>query len=174
MEISMYKLITLALMMWGSLASAQQGYPLDQEMTSSFGANRSVEMSCKVSKVGANYVYMYSIKNKSTTPIKVKWDVMNQAMYFGHNLDLLLELEPDENVVFTLEHPEPPVQTSGRVTTFYLTSSDQLVKMIKGSANFPKNMDIGISKKSLYNSESGSGYGALPKTWVYPNFNRVR
>lgn len=170
----MYKLIALALMMVGGLASAQQGYPLDQEMTSSFGANRSVEMSCKVSKVGANYIYMYSIKNKSSTPIKVKWDLMSQAMYFGHNLDLLLELEPDENVVFTLEHPEPPVQTSGRVTTFYLTESDKLVKMIKQTPNTPKEMKIEISKKTLYNSESGSGYGALPKTFVYPNFNRGR
>ena len=170
----MYKLIVLALMMVGGLAFAQPQYPLDQELTSGFGANCQVEMSCKVSKVGANYIYMYSIKNKSRIPIKVKWDVMSQAMYFGHNLDLLLELEPDENVVFTLEHPEPPAQTSGRVTTFYLTESDKLVKMIQKTPDMPKGMKIEISKKTLYNSESGSGHGALPKTWVYPNFNRVR
>lgn len=170
----MYKLIALALMMVGGLASAQPGYPLDQEMTSSFGANRSVEMSCKVSKVGTNYIYMYSIKNKSSTPIKVKWDVMNQAMYFGRNIDLLLELEPDENVVFTLEHPEPPVQSRGTVTTFYLTESAELVKMIQKTPDVPKGMKIEISKKAIYNSESGSGYGALPKTWVYPPNFRIR
>ena len=95
---------------------------------------------------------------------------MSQAMYFGHNIDLMLDLEPDENVVFTLEHPDPPVQTTGGVTAFYLTTTEKVEKLVSQTPQVPKNMRVVISKKTLYNSESGSGHGALPKSWVYPNF----
>jgi len=150
-----------------SLLVAQTPYPLDQEMKSSFGGdNSSIEMSCKVSKVGDGYVYMYSIKNTGKTAAKVKWDVINQAMYFGNNIELLLDLQPDENAVFTLEHPDPPIQSYGKVTSFYLTDNAKIEKLVTKTPDLPKGMRIEISKKSLYNSSSGSGYGALPKSFV--------
>lgn len=144
--------------------------PLDQELKSSFSGNSSVEMSCKVTKVGDNYVYMYSIKNKGKTSIKVKWDIVSQAMYNGNIIDLMFDLEPDENVVCTLEHPDPPVQINGKVTSFYLTTNDKVEKLVKNTPELPKGMKIEISKKTLYNSESGLGYGALPKSFIYPTF----
>jgi hypothetical protein len=163
-----------ALAMFTALLIAQPQPPLDQELTSSFKGNGSIEMSCKVTKVGEIHVYMYSIKNKGKTPIKVKWDIISQAMYFGNVIDLMLDLEPDENVVFTLEHPDPPVQINGRVTSFYLTTNDKVEKLVKNTPDLPKGIKIEISKKTLYNSETGLGYGALPKSFVYPNFNRGR
>ena len=162
----MYKLIALALMMIGGLASAQQDYPLDQEMKSAFGSNsRSLAMTCKVTKVGKVYVYLYSIKNTSNKPMKVKWDIVSRVMYFGGGLDVMFDLEPDENAVFTLEHPEPPVQAFGEVTAFYLTTHDAIANMVK-TPELPKEMKVATSKKFVYNSTSGTG--ALPKSWVMP------
>lgn len=158
-----------ALIMFSSLLVLQPIYPLDQELESSFRGQCSVKMICKVTKVGDIYVYMYSIKNTGSKPTKVKWDLVSQAMYFGNIIDLIIDLEPDENVVFTLEHPDSPVQTQGRVTSFYLTSNDKIEKLIARTPDIPKGMKIEISKKVIYNSESGSGQGALPKSWVYPN-----
>lgn len=148
--------------------------PLDQELESSFGGQCSVKMACKVTKVGEVYVYMYSIKNTGKQATKVKWDVVSQAMYFGRNIDLMIDLEPDENVVFTLEHPDPPVQIYGRVTIYYLTSSSSLKELIIKTPEIPKNMKVEISKKTIYNSESGSGLGILPKSFVYPSQPRSR
>ncbi len=159
-------------LMGGLLTALQPAYPLDQELESSFSGRVSVKMSCKVTKVGEVYCYMYSIKNTSSKPARVKWDLISQAMYFGHNLDLMIDLEPDENVVFTLEHPDPPIATYGRVTSYYLTNSTKLEKMIQKTPEIPKNMRIEISKKTLYSSESGSGHGALPKSFL-PN-GRIR
>jgi hypothetical protein len=164
----MHKLIAGLLVMFGGIVFAQQGYPLDQEMTSVLSGVCSIETSCKVTKVGESYVYMYSIKNKGKVPIKVKWDTISQAMCFGQTLDLLIELAPDENVVFTLEHPDPPVMSHGRLTGFYLTTGDKVAKLLKGTPDLPKSMKIEISKRSFYSSESGSGHGALPKSFVYP------
>lgn len=158
-----------ALVMFASLLVAQQNYPLDQELSSSFTGACSVEMTCKVTKVGNTYVYMYSIKNKGTNPIKVKWDTISKAMYFGHGLDLLIDLEPDENVVFTLEHPDPPVMSRDKVTAFYLTTNEKIAKLVTQTPEIPKGIKIEISKKAIYNSESGGGQGALPQSFVFPN-----
>lgn len=158
--------------MIATAATMQPSYPLDQELESSFAGRCSVKMVCKVTKVGDVYVYMYSIKNTSNKPVKVRWDTISQAMYFGHNMELMLELEPDENAVFTLEHPDPPVHTAGRVTAFYLTTNEKVANLVKRTPEIPKGMKIEISKKAIYNSESGSGHGALPKSFVYPG--RVR
>src|ERR1051325_5236149 len=97
------------------LAVAQQ-WPLDQELKSSFSGSCSVEMVCKVTKSDDVYTYMYSIKNKGDKPIKVKWDIASKAVHFGNVIDVLIDLEPDENVVFTLQNPDPPALTHGTVT----------------------------------------------------------
>lgn len=169
----MYYVLALAasLLFFGHL-NAQQTYPLDQQLTSAFGGKCSLEMTCKVTKVGDMYVYLYSIKNKGNKPIKVKWDTVSKAMYFGNSIDIMLDLEPDENAVFTLEHPDPPLQVYEQVTAFYLTTNEEVVKLVKGTPELPKGMRVEISKKSVYNSESGTGYGALPKSWVMPNPRR--
>ena len=99
------------------LTVSQVQYQLDEELKSGFdGGTCSVQMSCKVTKTGDVYTYMYSAKNKGNKPIKFKWDTMSQAIYFGHNIDVMIDLDPEENVIFTLQHPDPPVQTTGKAT----------------------------------------------------------
>lgn len=149
-----------------SLLVAAQDYPLDKEMTSSFRGQCSVEMTCKVTKAGSTYTYMYSVKNKGEKTIKFKWDIISQAMYFGHNIELMIDLEPGENAVFTLLHPDPPVQSYGLATAFYLTTNEKLEKLVAQTPQILKGVKIEISKKTIYNSESGNGHGALPKSYT--------
>lgn len=150
------------------LAVQTPQFPLDQELTSSFSGACNVEITCKVVKTDNVYTYMYSIKNKGTKPIKVKWDMLSRAAHFGNLIDVLIDLEPDENVVFTLQHPDPPTQTHEKATAFFLTTDEKMEKLVKATPDLPKELKIKISKKSFYASEAGSGYGALPKSWVFP------
>jgi hypothetical protein len=162
-----------ALAMFTMLIVAQQPFPLDQELKSDFSSGEcSVEMVCKVTKVGESHTYMYSVKNKGDKTIKFRWDIVSQAMYFGHNIELMLDLEPGENVVFTLDHPDPPMYSQGKATGFYLTTADKIEKLIKNTPDLPKGVKIEISKKALYNSGSGYGVGALPKSFTLMNRGR--
>ena len=153
------------------VVAVQSPYPLDQELKSSFSGSCDIEMNCKVTKTADVYTYMYSIKNKGTKPIKVKWDITSKAVHLGNVIDLLVDLEPNENIVFTLQHPDPPATTGGRVTIFYLTTDRDVEKLVRGIPEVPKELRIKISKKSIYSSESGIGNGALPQSWVHPKRN---
>jgi len=157
-----------ALTMATLLIVASAPYPLDEELKSSFSGTCHVEMSCKVIKTGDVYTYMYSVKNKGDKSIRFKWDIINQAMCFGHNLELMIDLDPDENAIFTLQHPDPPIQVRGRATAFYLTTNSKVEMLVKQTPELPKGIKIDISKQKVYNSESGAGHGALPKSFVHP------
>ncbi|NIQ17110.1 MAG: hypothetical protein GTO02_22820, partial [Candidatus Dadabacteria bacterium] len=150
------------------LTTATQDFPLNKDMKSKLAGNGcSVETVCKVTRAKDVYVYMYSIRNTGDKPIKTTWFVTNMAMYFGHNFELLVELKPNENAVFTLEHPDPPVPVNGAITLFYLTSKEEIEKMIAQTPDLPKKMKVIVSDGLFHWSTGGSGMGALPKSFVY-------
>lgn len=149
------------------LLGLQQEFPLDQELKSSFANDPvSVELICKVVKTGDSYTYMYSIKNKGKKKIRVKWETLNKAMAFGGNLDMVYELEPNENLNFILEHPDPPVTAWGTATAFYLTNKAEFNKTITMLPNVPKGVKMNIPNKPFLQSTTGGTSAALPSSYL--------
>jgi len=145
----------------------QPEFPLDQELKSGFGnGDVSVELICKVVKTGDSYTYMYSIKNKGKKKIRVKWETLNKAMAFGGNLDMIYELDPNENLNFILEHPDPPVATWGNAKAFYLTDKEEFNKTLEMLPNVPKGVKMKIPNKSFLQSSSGGSNAALPSSYT--------
>jgi|SRR5581483_10252140 len=148
-----------------TILAVAQTWPLDQEMRSSFSDNNaSVEMVCKVVKTNDVYTYMYSIKNKSKQYVKFKSDIINKAMYFGKNVELLIGLDPEENVVFTLQHPDPPTETYERATVFYIGDKEKIEN--RKLPQLPKGFKITISAKLIYKSHTVDTLGVLPKSYI--------
>ena len=143
-------------------------FPLDEEVKSNLGNdNYRVEFTCKVTKVGESYTYLYSIKNKGKEPVKIKWDTLNKALQVGINSDILLELAPDENVNFALEHPEPPNQVFNPGYVYRTISTENFEKEIKSLPYLPKDVKVIMPKSKVTTIHIGGNVsGALPKSFI--------
>src|SRR5271155_3385292 len=91
-----------------------QTFPLDKELRSSLsGDSANVSTVIKVSKAGDVYTYLYSIKNNGNVRVLVKWNVIDKACYYGHDLETIWEVPPHESINVVLEHVDPPVEVHG-------------------------------------------------------------
>lgn len=129
---------------------------LDQEFKNVYDG---VEIIYKVVKSGDVYTYMYSVKNTGEKAIKFKSDVISRAMYSA----VLVDIEPGKNVIFILEHPDPPISTGDKYTIFYLTNNEKIERI----QNPNKKVKIKISSKKVYEQHVFQfGQAVLPKSFM--------
>jgi hypothetical protein len=161
----MYGLNLLAALM---LAIPVSDVQLDQELKSVHQGNCSIEIISKVTKTGDTYTYLYSIKNKGKQDVKFKWNVLNKAMQYGADIDMVIELKPGENLNFVLEHPDEPAYFWGMATSYYTLSKEDFDKLLSRTPNLPKGVKMQMPKRSVELAESMGASSVLPKTYVNP------
>jgi hypothetical protein len=157
-----------------SLALTQPQFPLNTELKSSLQAGGvNVSTRIKVSKAGDVYTYLFSIRNDTNKRVLVKWSAIDKALYYGHDLETIWEVPPNESIIIALEHTDPPVEVREILTVYLLTKNKDLVRMLQTPEDRLKKVKLNIPKVTFFRSVSGIATGALPSSYIRENMPRI-